>query len=222
MRARSLRIRPNFRANSKQMSIAGWLLSTDNQRRLFQLDKFDSLWISALNGEDSLFSLSAKVHILSCQRFACNTSSQMISNLVDIHTKDLNVKNFPDDSDDWLSIQTSVLNRLAVLGHLDKLKYAAEWEVQLSAEHKASITDAIARAIKCKTHLTHLDLSSFYWRLKCAPRLEKLFEVGCRWHACDCISDSRMCSSSVLCQEGEGAGLLGRRRIYSSRRLQFT
>ena len=144
-------------------------------RRLFHLDKFDKLAIDSLAREDALLSLSAKAKAMSCEVCASSIQSEDFSS-VDILTKDLCFRIHLEEVANWYEKPVSFLNRVAELGHLERLEFSAFWynayEKQIQPAEIARVTDAIIRVIHSNPHLIDLDLSRIPWLMKCYPQLE--------------------------------------------------
>ena len=133
------------------IDLIGEPLSTANIQRLMNLDVFEKIGWSALDGEDALLPLAAKAVALSCVNADRIRPEDFDS--VDVFTKDLEVTIYLDDTDDWAELLVSFMNRLAKLGHLEKLVLEAYWTDRMDDE--LPLDDDIARVGESPTTLAY-------------------------------------------------------------------
>jgi hypothetical protein len=101
---------------------------------------------------------------------------------LDIVPKDLSLSLYLMDDDDWDSLMISFFDRVATLGHFERLTFAAEYDYDeaeeggpLELEDVTPIVAAVIRAIDSNPNLEHLDLSKMQWHLDFASHLPALF-----------------------------------------------
>lgn len=156
----------------------GMPFSRNNLRRLLQLDILDRLILSPLAGELALLPFSAKVKALDYSLDASFVNVEDLRTL-QIVTKDLNVKIYLDDDDEFAyDFPLAFLDRLAELGHLEKLEFVLD-----NCSHAArldeleALAEALARVIRNNPNLTCLNLSEQYMYFDWSPCLGDVFEA---------------------------------------------
>ena len=155
-------------------------LSSASLQRLLKLEYlFDKLRIYSPNRECALLPLLAKVDALSCTVAAEHIQPNDFKNL-DIVTKDLTFTMFMKEDDEWDALLISFLNRVAQLGHFEKLRLSIrlQWPRAelLEYDDVARVAVALTRAIHANPKLLCLDLSCNSSLLHYGPHLQSIFK----------------------------------------------
>jgi hypothetical protein len=153
-------------------------------KRLLELDiSYDKLAIANVirDNKSVLLPFSVKANSLECkieaQRFQANDF-----NSLNIVTRDLRLMIDLVNVTDWEMYLTLFFNRVAVLGHFQKLNLLFDCrrsyeETQLfEFEKVASITKALLHAVNSNPKLSHLDLSDESSKIDFIPHLKDIFE----------------------------------------------
>ncbi|GAX16389.1 hypothetical protein FisN_10Hh382 [Fistulifera solaris] len=133
----------------------------NNVLRLFQMEKFDRLYVSNPDRDCVLPLLAAKVNGLECYIHAKDIAPSDFDSL-NIVAKDLNVKWNLSHAGNWSDILIAFFHRLATLCHVEKLAFsAANWVAIHVFGHDAvaPVAAALVRTIHSNPALQHLELS---------------------------------------------------------------
>jgi hypothetical protein len=172
--------------------------STNIRRLLQQHSMFDKLAMGALyRREEILDSFAAPVNALSCEVHAdCLTPSDF-ENLPMV-AKDLDIAFNLDLVQDWADLLIAFLNRLAEVGHLERLRFTACWEDYFPVESDAEDSDeedfsysnklpaasevkpvakALIRVINGNPNLTHLALGKDHGNIDWTPHFKGVFKA---------------------------------------------
>ncbi|GAX17692.1 hypothetical protein FisN_10Lu412 [Fistulifera solaris] len=135
----------------------------DNLKRLLQLDVLEKLAIRSVGEECALMPLSAKVHILDYNIQSKDVDSDDFDSL-EIFAKDITLS---VDDDNLINSLEAFLDRVAELGHLERLYLCAssKWEDEEDMRYMNSVdlsrvADSLVDAIDANPQLTVLDISS--------------------------------------------------------------
>ena len=155
--------------------------SHTNLKRLFQLDVFENLKITISDKESVLLPLSARVNALECEIDAKHVQARHFDSL-DIVTKDLNVTINLDDVDNWSAVLISFLNRVATLGHFERLSFSVGgWDDDrepIEHDEVQPVAEALIRVIHANPKLKHMDLSDkCNWNLDWIPHMQNIFKA---------------------------------------------
>ncbi|GAX17681.1 hypothetical protein FisN_10Lu403 [Fistulifera solaris] len=172
--------------------------STNIRRLLQQKNTFDKLAMGALyRKEEILDSFSAPVNALSCEVHADCLTPRDFENLP-IAAKDLDIAFNLDLVHDWADLLISFLNRLAELGHLERLRFTACWEDYFPVESDTEdsdeedsfyerklpdasevkpVAEALIRVIKGNPYLTHLRLGKDHGNIDWTPHFKGVFKA---------------------------------------------
>ncbi|GAX17682.1 hypothetical protein FisN_10Lh382 [Fistulifera solaris] len=132
-----------------------------NLLRLFHLDTFEKLHVSNPDRDCVLPLLSAKVNALECYIHAEDVAPADFDSL-NIVAKDLNIKWNLSHTANWSDILIAFFDRLATLGHVEKLACSARNGISLNVfghDAVAPVAEALVRAIRANPALQHLELS---------------------------------------------------------------
>ncbi|GAX20910.1 hypothetical protein FisN_1Lh434 [Fistulifera solaris] len=156
----------------------------DELKRLLELDiSYDKLAIANVirDKKSVLLPFSVKANSLECkieaQRFQANAFDSL-----NIITRDLRLMIDLINVTDWEMYLTLFFNRVAVLGHFQKLNLLFDCrrsyrETQLfEFERIVSITKALLHAVNSNPNLSHLDLSDDSSKIDWVPHLKDIFE----------------------------------------------
>ncbi|GAX17673.1 hypothetical protein FisN_10Lu390 [Fistulifera solaris] len=134
-----------------------------NLRHLFNYSTFEKIGISGLNGENAVLPLAAKTNSLV---YSVHAQYIRLEGFValDISAKDLDLKIDGADRSDWTRLLIPLMNRLAELGHMERLKLTSDYKIPMSDVRP--FVDALVHAVNSNSHLSHLDLSMIYWLME--------------------------------------------------------
>jgi hypothetical protein len=136
-------------------------LSPENLRRLCNLEVFDKLTLDFLRDRALNFlPFAAKVNTLKYELDAVDIQPEDFDSL-DIATKDLSFHLCLSNADNCDTIVISLLNRLASLGHFERLELAIYWyesDDNWGYDDYNSIAEALIRVIAGNPKLSHLNL----------------------------------------------------------------
>jgi hypothetical protein len=137
-------------------------LKPSDLSRLLKLDVFENLDVRYPHGECVILTFSAKVKVLHCSIYAEDVAPDDFKSL-NIVTSDLSVKFFIGRDDDWVELLTSFFDRVAELGHFERLSIGAEYSLRncLCPGNVNPVAQALIRAIDANPKLSYLDLSNF-------------------------------------------------------------
>lgn len=142
--------------------------STENLERLVKLeDTFEKIGFFIMKQETVLLPLTAKANALEYQWRATYIPPNDFNALV-IPAKDLVINIFLDGSDDWYHRVVSFWNRVAELGHFEKLDLNLDYEDERHVEYLKlddggnSIAEALIRVLNGNPNLKHLDVSGMH------------------------------------------------------------
>ena len=105
-----------------------------------------------------------------------------------IAAKDLNLRMYVDDVDNWDRVLILLLDRVAELGHFERLSFSIDYaNVMFVERHEmidrfnyddiARVADAMIREINANPRLSFLNLSDTYWPFDWAPHLQDIFRA---------------------------------------------
>ncbi|GAX17965.1 hypothetical protein FisN_18Hu176 [Fistulifera solaris] len=157
-------------------------LSPYNQRRLLQLEVFESLDLKFLNDEGLNFlPFAAKVDWLTYEFYTSGFQPEAFGSL-DIAAKNLHLEMyFSNDNADWDAILITFLNRVAELGHFETLKILPRWDHKGSWFNKfrdiASIAKAMIRVLNGNPFLSDFRVGSCEERIDLTSHLVAIFEA---------------------------------------------
>ncbi|GAX17675.1 hypothetical protein FisN_10Lu392 [Fistulifera solaris] len=155
--------------------------------QLLQLHVFETLVINSLYAPFSFRPLCAPVKTLEYEVYGDLLRRQDFSSL-NIVAKDLKITFLLDDDDNWSGILVAFLNRVAALGHFERLTLSIDYwwnegledfdlDDQFTVQQVAPVADALVRAIQANPHLKHLDVGRTHCRLDWAPHLQRIFQA---------------------------------------------
>jgi hypothetical protein len=160
-------------------------LSQPNLKRLLQLSgKLERLGVSLLKDKDMLLlPLSAKVNGLKYELEVKRIQENAFDTL-DIAAKEISLTFYLDyvKNGYWYGYVVSFFDRLAQLGHVEKLTLSLDYLDSMSSfadteEDISSIADALIRVIQGNPFLTHLDVQEIIWCVDDVPHLPRIFEA---------------------------------------------
>ncbi|GAX17694.1 hypothetical protein FisN_10Lu414 [Fistulifera solaris] len=144
------------------LGITGMPFSSANLERLLELEgMFDTLFVHMPDDDFVVDFLSAKVNAVDCAVDLEQIEAEDFHDL-DIVAKDLKFKVFADgDLDDWQEILIAFWDRVAELGHFERLNFVFSCSLIFSFPSVAPVAEALVRAIRTNSQLTYLDLSGY-------------------------------------------------------------
>jgi hypothetical protein len=157
--------------------------SKENLKRLFELDhKFERLRIDRLEDEELvLLAFSAKTEYLEYKLDAQDVEPEDFEE-IDIGAKTLDLTLFLDWVDNWDELVVAFFDRLAALGHIERLCFSLkymDWRSRGEPERNefdtASLAEALIRLIEGNPNLKHLDVSDILWCVDDEPHLPHIF-----------------------------------------------
>jgi hypothetical protein len=155
--------------------------STDNQRRLCNLEVIDTLRLDPFCfcvKDLKLLSLAAKVNALDYKIKTVDLEPEDLESF-DVVTKDLCLEIRIDK--DWDETFIAILDRMAAIGHFECLKLAPCWDEDADRhyafEDMESVADALVRVINGNPKLTCLDLGQCDESLVLEPHLHTIFKA---------------------------------------------
>ena len=131
-------------------------LSNANLRRLFRLSVLEKLTLGFLDEECALLPFSMNVKALKYGLNAKYIEHEDFDTL-DIATKDLNLQiHLGEDNEGWDRRLVSFFDRVAALGHFERLKTSFGWDIDPREEMDVGthVTEAFIRAIRANKALT--------------------------------------------------------------------
>ena len=158
------------------------LFSSANLKCLFKLDMtFKMLKFGALQKECALLPLSVKTDTLVYKIEAVHFQPTEIDSL-DIVAKNLEVTIYLNDVEDCFEPLVSFLNRIAELGHFERLSFfVAYWGDGYNEEHDVDddgrVAEALIRAIIANPKLEFLDISRAADCVRWFYHFKEIFEV---------------------------------------------
>lgn len=149
-----------------------------NLLRIFRLETIDKLSCSILEWRLVLEPFRAQVNTLDYEINVSHIETRDVDSL-DIATTDLNLRFYLENAGDWSEGRIiSFLNRVAVLGHLERFGFSMDcggrYIFALSLER---IVEALVRAIITNTKLTYLNLGDSHSRFEWVPHLQIIFKA---------------------------------------------
>jgi hypothetical protein len=156
--------------------------SPENQRRLYDLDVFEKLTLRSLNDKKiNLLPFLAKVNTLDYEMDANDIQPEDFDPL-NIAAKDLRLKLCLSNTNDWDMIFVSLLNRLAQLGHLERLKLIPCWDEMderrtSGFEDSESVAQAYIRVIGGNPKLSYLNIGNYDDSLDLEPHMNDIFKA---------------------------------------------
>lgn len=160
----------------------GYPFSTQNIKRLVKLEgTFEKIGFFILPKENVLIPFSAKANALEYQ-FKAKSIQPEDFNSVDISPKDLVLNMFLDGVVDWDKPLISFLNRLAALGHFEKLDLNLDYlddveQHELDDASSNIVAEAMVRVITSNRNLKHLDVSGMHEHLNWDIHLQNIFKA---------------------------------------------
>ena len=154
----------------------------DNLERLLKLEVFESLKLNTQYEENGLLPFSAKVTTLNYRMDARLFQPEDFDSL-EIAAKDLRLQLYWFDTDGRDRLVISLLNRVAALGHFERLDLAICCHLCISGVnyYDFSTVECVAKALICTIHnnpkLKHLDLFNTHWRVNWGPHYRGIFEA---------------------------------------------
>ncbi|GAX24482.1 hypothetical protein FisN_2Hu027 [Fistulifera solaris] len=149
-----------------------------NLERLLQLENtFERLSPLGIDPKFNRLALSAKVNALDYKFCVKDFQPNDFDSLV-ISTKDLSVDLYIGKGDPWKEILIAFLNRLSILGHMEKfnLRTSCSDFGFNPKECVVPVVDALIRAVTANQKLSCLNLSSAYWVEEHLPNIVKALE----------------------------------------------
>ncbi|GAX17693.1 hypothetical protein FisN_10Lu413 [Fistulifera solaris] len=153
-----------------------------NLERLLNLDVLQKLKLNYLEEDLVLLPLSAKVNALDyCIDFEHIQPNAFDS--LNIPAKDLTLEFYLDDFPAWSwdAPLISLLNRIADLGHFEKLTLSVDhWNhrpERMSIDKMARVADALIRAIQSNPNLQYLNLKDTEDRYDWDPHMQDVFKA---------------------------------------------
>lgn len=156
------------------------LFSRKSLKLLFQFGIFEALSTCVLDRECVLLPFSAKADILDYKIDAQHVQPADFG-LLNITAKDLTLKLYLDHTNDWDGLLISFWNRMAELGHFEKINFSFAYfwedthEDPFEFSEVAPVVQALMRAIKNNLKLTHLNLSDTHFRFNWNPHIQEIF-----------------------------------------------
>jgi hypothetical protein len=140
-------------------------LNQVNLERLLQLETLDQLELCQLNEEQILLPFSAKANAL-VYRIHSNATHPTNFNSLEIATKDLNLTIFlHDTTNNWHLLPISFLQRVAEVGHFQRLHFALDGSLdhldRFEANKAALVVEALVHALSRNPELTYLRLKDY-------------------------------------------------------------
>ena len=153
--------------------------SSVNQKRLFNLDiTCEKLKIGVLDQESALLPLSVKTDTLVYEVEAAHLRPTDVD-VLDIVAKDLKITVYLSDMDNWYDPLLSLLNRIAALGHFERLSFFVEDGMtgfhERDDDDEDRAAEALIKVIKANPKLEYLDISTAHC-LDWSVNFEKIFE----------------------------------------------
>ena len=159
-------------------------LSSANLQRLLKLEYvFEKLEINSPKRECALLPFSAKVNVLRYRGYTFRMQAEDFRSL-DIVPTDLSVVfTMGYEEEDWVALVTSFLNRVAQLGHLERLDLSIRCDDDdddepFERDVVTPVVEALVRAIRANPNLSCLvlsaaDVSCLHW----GPHLQSIFKA---------------------------------------------
>ncbi|GAX17706.1 hypothetical protein FisN_10Lu425 [Fistulifera solaris] len=157
--------------------------SASNLERLLKLSIFDKLSSTRLEEKFNFPMLSCEVNALDFEFVAGYYEPKDFASL-NIAAKDLRIKLFLDRVDKWDGLLIAFFERIAELGHFERLDFSVDFfylpDESMEAytcEDVANVAEALLCVIVGNPKLTYLNLGRTHWRLDWAPHLGYLFDI---------------------------------------------
>ncbi|GAX14189.1 hypothetical protein FisN_20Hu188 [Fistulifera solaris] len=157
----------------------GGPLSYSNVKRIVELDFFEELRTSNLHKDTFPWPFSANVNVLHCSIEAAQVVPNDFKEL-EVVTGDLSLKVMLDADNKCDELAISFFNRVAELGHFEKLAFAAGSLPAYNGDgfdNFSAVVEALIRAIRANTKLSYLDLSDTCYKLDWPVHFEAIFQA---------------------------------------------
>ena len=155
-------------------------LSPVNLKRLLKLEIFDTIALLLLEEECVLLPLSTKLNALDYMLYA-NHLRPGDFDALDVAAKDLSLRIYVDDSEDWDGLVISFLERVADLGHFERIRLSLDVSDNDRREFDWDALAPVAKALICAIHsnpkLSCLDLSDTHHVFDWSLHFKEIFEA---------------------------------------------